>query len=105
MLLQSHADEIHLLPALPQAWQKGQVMGLRARGGYIVGIGWDKHALAGAQIFAMNEGVCRIRAAVPVSIISNDKPVKTKQLPDGAVEFKTRAAQIFTILPKSASEK
>jgi alpha-L-fucosidase 2 len=50
MLLQSQNDEIHLLPALPDAWQSGHVTGLKARGGFVVDIYWQDSELAYAVI-------------------------------------------------------
>ncbi len=38
MLIQSHEDEVKLLPALPSCWKNGKVTGLRLRGGRTVKI-------------------------------------------------------------------
>jgi len=41
MLLQSHAGEIVILPALPSAWPSGFVRGLRTRGAIGIDVRWD----------------------------------------------------------------
>jgi alpha-L-fucosidase 2 len=61
MLLQSHAGEIRLLPALPSAWDRGEVRGLRARGGFEVDMRWEDHRLVEARIGSKRGGGCRIR--------------------------------------------
>jgi alpha-L-fucosidase 2 len=61
MLLQSHAGEIHLLPALPKSWPLGSVRGLRARGGFEVSIEWAQGRMTGATITSRGGARCRVR--------------------------------------------
>ena len=67
MLLQSHDGAVHLLPALPESWQEGNVSGLRARGGYTIDIAWKDHQLTSATIQPMFRGTLRIRTNTPLN--------------------------------------
>lgn len=68
MLLQSHTGELELLPALPPAWKSGSVSGLRARGGFTVGLKWRDGALAEATVQSTANGPCMLRARTPFQV-------------------------------------
>ncbi len=55
MLMQSHGGKITLLPALPDAWSKGKITGLRARGGFEVDITWENGKMAQTVISPISE--------------------------------------------------
>lgn len=50
MLVQSNADRIVLLPALPDAWQTGRITGVRVRGNARMDIAWRDKKLEKARI-------------------------------------------------------
>ena len=96
MLLQSHLGEIHLLPALPDAWKEGKIHGLKARGNYEVAIQWKNHILTTATLKSNNGGVCTLRTALPVQVAGiTVKPVATAH--GYLVSFKTVKGKTYMI--------
>ena len=73
MLLQSHLDEIHLLPALPKAWPDGSVRGLRARGGFTVDIDWRDGKVSHYRIASPEPQEVKLRSNGKTKIIRSEK--------------------------------
>ncbi len=79
MLLQSHAGELHLLPALPTAWPNGTVRGLCARGAFQLDITWAGGKLVKADLRSLHGNPCTLRSGDKVASI-NTQPGKTYSL-------------------------
>lgn len=94
MLVQSHTDSIHLLPALPDAWPKGEATGLRARGGFEVDIRWEQGRLAEAIIRSDYGKPCTVRAACRVGIYYEDT-----RLAENDQQFETTAGSTYSVRP------
>lgn len=72
MLLQSHLDEIHLLPALPDEFHSGKISGIKARGGYIIDLEWEDKKLVKASIYTDDQDVPQVRLVDQLIDINDD---------------------------------
>ena len=73
MLLQTHAGEIDLLPALPAAWPDGEVRGLRARGGLTVDLTWKAGRVTTYRLTSKTPEKVTVRLNGEVSEVTPDR--------------------------------
>ncbi len=100
-LLQSHAGELELLPALPGALPAGRVRGLLGRDGFEVGLEWSEGALTSARLASRLGRVARVRAGAELAVTEEggERPEVARPEP-GVVVFPTRAGATYLLTPR-----
>ena len=61
MLIQSHMGFIHILPALPDAWEEGTFNGVRAKGGFEIDLTWKDGKPVEIIVKSTQGGKCNLR--------------------------------------------
>ena len=89
MLLQSHTDEIYLLPALPQQWANGYFRGLRARDGHTLDLSWKASKPTAVMLHTTQKGECHLRTSTPLHVYKMGmelKRIESKSTVDKATQ-------------------
>ncbi len=89
MLVQSHEDEIALLPALPAEWETGSFNGVCVRGGFELAYAWEKGKVVAVTVKSKAASLCRIKTGAPLRPSLGGKKVAFVSDDDGVIEFKT----------------
>lgn len=90
---------IDLLPALPSQWATGSVRGLRARGGFEIGIQWAYSLPVEVTVKSLNGEKCVVRSAAALVV----EGVRLSSKPDSngfLLEFDTEKGKVYRLTKK-----
>ncbi|MES2997317.1 MAG: glycoside hydrolase N-terminal domain-containing protein [Verrucomicrobiota bacterium] len=99
-LVQSHAGEVSILPAVPTQWKDGSVTGLKTRGNFEVGMVWKDGKPTAATIKSVlgNPLILRIPGnPATLAITSNGKSATLKPAKNGTFRLPTKKGAEYSV--------
>ncbi|KYG32363.1 glycosyl hydrolase family 95 catalytic domain-containing protein [Alkalihalobacillus trypoxylicola] len=97
MLIQSHLNEIHLLPAIPKEWHSGYVKGLRTKGGFEIEMEWKEHRLTKVFIHSLKGNTCHLRYKSKIQVLNSNKPIEVKVNSIETFAFETVENEVYEV--------
>ena len=100
MIFQDRQDLLKFLPALPTELPSGKVTGLRARGGFEVGLEWSEGKMNSANIISFDGKPCHFKdnGYDKIKITCGGKEVKyTNNKDKGIISFDTSKGQKYQL--------
>ena len=106
MLIQSNLGFIHVLPALPSAWRKGKIKGLKAEGNFTIDIGWADGSLKECSIYSGSGKPCKLyfpdTCNVQKVVTDKGASVEYKIIDSNFLSFETEKTGKYEIIIKTS---
>jgi alpha-L-fucosidase 2 len=97
MLLQSHNGYLEFLPALPRAWDRGTVSGLKARGAFTVAVSWENGRATSAALSSEKGLPCVLRSASGIVVTAGNERMAVTREGDHLYRFRTQPGRTYRI--------